>query len=331
MTAQRSLQDEAAQWVLRSEEPGWSEADQVQLDAWLAASTANKVAFWRLQHGWRAADRIGAIGAVADMPAPIISRFSFDWRRPIPAIAASLSFLLIVAVIVASGKLPVPFSPEPVRTIELARVETAIGGHKIVGLPDGSRVELNTATAIRAGVDKGRREVWLDSGEAYFDVAKDPARPFVVHAGSRMITVLGTKFSVRRAQGRVTIIVSEGRVRVDEVRGDTADRSATITTGNIAVAEGPTMLIADRSEDRVQEKMAWREGRLVFDGDTLGEAADEFNRYNRKQIVIADRDVAQMAIGGSFEAKNVDIFGRLLREAYGLKVTANEEKIYISR
>ena len=279
------IEEQAARWVLRAEEADWSESEQVALDAWLDEADAHKIAYWRLQHGWREADRIGAIGATAKMPSIFRLAFIRTHLRPLLAIAASMALFAIIGALISAGLLSGLVADRQRPAAEPARFATAVGGRKTVGLPDGSRVELNTATAIRAGISDRKREIWLESGEAYFDVAKNPAKPFVVHAGSRVITVLGTKFAVRRTGSTVTVLVSEGRVQVAEARATPSGRSATIGAGDIAVAEGPTMLIAAKAPDRVQEQMAWREGKLLFDGETLREVASEFNRYNRKQLI----------------------------------------------
>ncbi len=180
-----------------------------------------------------------------------------------------------------------------------------------------------------------RREVWLDRGEAYFEVAHAANRPFVVHAGSRTITVLGTKFSVRRDGNRVIVSVLEGRVRVDrsDVRGQDngeSASSATITGGDVALADGASTLVTASSAERVQHALSWREGMLMFDQSTLADAAAEFNRYNRRQIIIADPQTASIRIGGTFRATNVDVFVRLLREAYGLRIEVRGDEARIS-
>lgn len=196
-----------------------------------------------------------------------------------------------------------------------ATFNTPIGGRRTVPLSDGSKVEMNTATVLRTAVTDESREIWLDKGEAYFEVAHHKGRPFVVHAGSRTVTVLGTKFSVRRDGEKVTVSVVEGKVRVDDANAQ-AMPAAIITAGDVAIARGPSTLLTARSEERVENALAWRDGMLKFDQSSLGEAATEFNRYNRKRIEITDSETANIRIGGTFQASNVDAFVRLLRDAY---------------
>ena len=209
---------------------------------------------------------------------------------------------------------------------------TVRGERSIASLADGSRIELNTATQLRASVTDERREVWLDAGEAYFEVAEDRNRPFVVHAGNHRITVLGTKFSVRRAGADVRIAVAEGRVRIEAnaESGESANAAShTLTPGATATVRGPETLVTAGSAERVLNALRWREGMLSFDHITLGEAAEEFNRYNQRRIVITDPQTAATRIGGTFRADNIDGFVRLLEDIYGLRIERRADEVRI--
>lgn len=238
------------------------------------------------------------------------------------AIAASL--LLAVAI---GGAFLIPRFVHQSRVQE-ARFNTPVGGRKTVSLADGSRIELNTQSVVRTAINEKSRDVWLDSGEAYFEVRHRDGEPFVVHAGRRTITVLGTKFSVRRDEDRVTVNVIEGRVRVDDGPGRETS-AAIITAGDTAIARGGSTLIAPKSEERVESALAWRDGMLTFDLIPLSDVVAEFNRYNRRQLAV-DPSAAGIPIGGTFQASNVDAFARLLHDAYGLKIERDGERIRIS-
>lgn len=322
MSAAAEIEERAARWLIRREEAEWSEAEQAELDAWLEESMAHKAAYWRLEHYWREADRIGALGVGAQYEPADPYAPSLPWWKQAP-IAASL---LAAAGL---GLTMYEIWQEKPEVIADARFTTPVGGHRIVPLSDGSKIEMNTATLVRTAVAEESREVWLDRGEAYFDIAHREGSPFVVHAGSRTVTVLGTKFSVRRDGEKVTVSVVEGRVRVDDANGQTVP-TAIITAGDVAIARGPSTLLTARSEERVESGLAWRNGMLAFDQSTLGEAATEFNRYNRKRIEIIDPEVAKIRIGGTFRASNVDAFVLLLREAYGLSVETDASVVKIS-
>lgn len=321
MNRSAEIEIAAADWLRRREEPHWSVADQVALDAWLDQSMAHKAAYWRLEHGWRMADRIGALSPAVRSPTPRAEGVRWmPWHYG--ALAASLCAIVLAGMFWLHRPQPAP--------VAIARFDTRVGGHSVVPLADGSRIELNTGTRLRTEISGRSREVWLDRGEAYFEVAHLEGRSFVVHAGPRTVTVLGTKFSVRRDGDAVRVAVVEGRVRIDDSARGAAAASAIVTRGDIALARGASTLVTARSVERVEGDLAWREGRLTFDQTTLAAAAGEFNRYNRVQIAITDPTIAAIRIGGTFQAANVEAFVRLLQEAYGLKVTRNGDRIAIS-
>lgn len=317
------IEDRAARWLIRREETEWTEADQLELDAWLSESMAHKAAFWRLEHGWREADLIVALGG--DPPLAERGRPRWLQRRWVPAaIAASLIAVVGLGFGTISG-----FGPNSTTVVADARFDTPVGGRRLIPLPDGSTVEMNTQSVLRTEVTLKSRDVWLDHGEAYFEVAHVENRPFIVHAGAHRITVLGTKFSVRLDGGNVTVAVVEGKVRLDVSDGRKLP-PAFVTAGEVATADGGSTLLAPRSEESVENGLAWRSGMLSFDQATLAEVATEFNRYNRKQIEISDPAAANIRIGGTFQASNVDAFARLLRDAYGLRVETGDASIKIS-
>ena len=317
MTNAIQTEETAAQWLLRCEQPEWTAQNQAELDAWLDADAENKTAYWRLEYGWRKVDRIAALRS------PTIG--SHRGRRPLRH--GWRRFALIAASIAGAAACLVVFTTST-DFWKHKTYETDIGARETVSLNDGSTIELNTATVLRAAVDAKVRDVWLERGEAYFEVAHDPSRPFIVHAGDRTITVLGTKFSVWREGTRVNVSVVEGRVRVDDAQSRNAP--SIVTKGDVVLAQGASNLIAHKSAGEVDTTLSWRQGLLRFDQSTLADAAAEFNRYNRKRLVVTGANVAQMRIGGSFEPSNVDAFARLLRQAYGLKIEENGNEIKIS-
>jgi transmembrane sensor len=322
MSRAEKTRDAAAAWVLRRDGGDWSDRDQAALDAWLAESDGNKAAYWRLDHSWREADRIGSLGIAST--APVRSIQARRLWRPV-AMAASIALAVGIGAIrvaeddAATGSRAAPFA-------------TPLGAHRTIPLADGTDVELNTRSAIRASVTKAERRVWLDRGEAFFQVAHDPDHPFVIFAGAKRITVLGTKFSVRRDGARTTVSVLEGRVRIDDAGSpmDASANSTTITGGTLAVSDGASTIVTQGSRSRVEDALAWRSGMLKFDHVPLSDVAREFNRYNRRQIIVNDGAAAAIPIGGVFQASNIDAFARLLRDAYHLKITENSGQILIS-
>lgn len=320
MSKASNIETCAADWLLRTEEAGWSETDQAQLNSWLSESDAHKAAYWRLEAGWRSADRLAALRSDHDTAIPQ-SRQRLSWAWPI---AAS------VIVIFGIGSFSWWNSVPALQQVEKMHVATNIGKRKLVQLEDGSKIDLNTNSSIRTATSEEKRVVWLDSGEAYFDIAKRSGQKFIVYAGTKTITVLGTKFSVRRDGEKVSVVVEEGRVRVDDTTVSGSARSAVIEGGDVAVSRGLSTLITTASPEKIDDALAWREGMLNFDQRSLAEVAQEFNRYNQKKLVIGDADAAAIQIGGSFKASNVDAFVRLLRDAYRLNVDDSGASVTIS-
>lgn len=312
--------DRAAQWLIRQEEPGWSQRDEADFQAWLEEAPLHRVAYLRQRTGWRAADRIGSLGPIGEVP-PAPKRPLYRRWQPW-AVAASL------AAVVSAGSTFI--NRDGPRASPTEAFQTAIGVREKVVLADRSRIELNTATEMRAAVTASRREVWLDRGEAFFDIRRNERTPFVVHVGTRSVTVLGTKFGVRRDGANVTVSVLEGRVRVDDARDRKAIRSTTISAGDVAFVRDSATLVAVHAENRVENALVWREGLLNFDDTRLIDAVKEFNRYHRRQLVVAGDAVANMRIDGAFQTANVDAFTDLLRDAYGLRVTEEAGTIKIS-
>jgi transmembrane sensor len=204
-------------------------------------------------------------------------------------------------------------------------IVTEIGERSIVVLPDGSKVTLNTASAVRADYSGRERRVTLVRGEAFFDVAKDPTRPFVVSARSRQVVAVGTAFDVRLQDRQLRVTLVDGRVRVVEPSADAASASAgpelkrhpevTLEAGTALIARDDGADLTERLD--ADRATSWRTGRLVFDGDRLADVVAEMNRYSHEKLVIADASLENRKVSGVFEPANDWAFAKAL-EAYGI-------------
>jgi transmembrane sensor len=319
MSEAERIEREAAQWLSRRVEPQWSDDDQTELEQWLGQGYSHKAAYWRLEEGWERSGRIGALG-LGSPKSRSTGHGMFAWKQT--ALAAS------VAALVVFGASQIWLSSptfEPQREI----IATPVGARKVVPLNDGSSIELNTATELRAAVTPTKREVWLDKGEAYFDVLHSATVPFIIHAGPKTISVMGTQFSVRRNGDDVIVTVLSGRVRITDSKSPSESSTVSVAAGSVAMANPTATLVAQNSPEAVEAHLAWRDGRLIFRNDTLSEAAAEFNRYNERKMVVAGK-AAELKISGSFQASNEDGFARLLSNAYGLNVTVSEQEIRVT-
>jgi len=322
---------EAANWLMARENGPLTSEEQAAMDAWLSASEGNKAAYWRLEFGWEQADRAVALGqGSVEQIEETAPRHTPRWRLP-TAIAASLALVFMAQHFARNLSIFAPATDGGATETAEKSYATPLGGKRLVGLEDGSRIQLNTQSKVRTEMSVNRRQVWLDRGEAFFEVAHRKDQPFVVYAGDRRIMVLGTKFSVRRDGDKVVVSVLEGRVRVDEVKENRLIRSSVIVGGDIAMAEGAATLVTTRSEEKVESALSWRTGMLSFDEKPLPAIAAEFNRYNAKKLVLEGEVVSTIRITGTFPSDKPDAFARLLRDAYGLDVDDTANEIRVSR
>lgn len=235
---------------------------------------------------------------------------------------------------------------------------TAVGQQQSVVLADGSQVTLNTDTQIQVVYSGGYRRVHLLQGEALFTVAKQAARPFRVYAGNGRIEALGTAFSVYLNGAEVDVAVTEGRVSlaaaqpfgsaVRQLAPQAPDRRAKagstpdldddrmqslgiIAAGHLATihdvganaASGASALQGVRTvaPQELARRLAWREGIMVFSGETLQDVVNEFARYTTVSIEIPDAAVRQMRIGGRFPLGETQAMFAVLETNFNLRVT----------
>lgn len=312
MNSAADIEQQAAQWLLRRDADGWSSADQTAFDAWMGKSTAHRIAVIRLQTVWDKTARLRA--SSLDVPAIGVSvkpdsgsteRRRSPWPRwtwPI-ALAASLALIAI---------------PAYQRFVAADDYSTAIGGYQQFPLADGSRVDLNTASRLSVKYSDAERHVRLARGEAFFKVAKDRTRPFVVEAGDYRVIAVGTAFTVRLRGTEVDVVVSEGKVRIDgPTRAGVVPQPVFAMAGEEVRAAKAGAAVKPVSAEELDAVLSWREGLLVFEAKPLGEVAAEFNRYNSAQLVV-DPSAAQVTVDGSFRANNIDGFLRLLQQGFGV-------------
>jgi transmembrane sensor len=315
MTDAERIEEEASLWVVR-EDRGLSTAEQDALTHWLDASTAHRVAYLQLQKAWGRADRLAALRPPQPMREPRPDRGS---RLPrLAAMAAVLAICLGGAswyyyAVLAAGK----------------TYATGIGQHQAMRLADGTRIELNTDSRLLAEVNGADRTMRLEKGEAYFDVVHDAKRPFVVFAGNRKITDIGTKFSVRLDGEQVRVLVREGEVKVETLDGRPL-APAMADAGHRVVTQGSGLLVARLAPREVARELSWRSGVLVFDQETLAAAAEEFNRYNDKKMVVLGQ-ARDLHIAGRFRANNADVFASLIQAGMGVDVRDTGDEIIISK
>lgn len=316
----KAIRARAAEWILQQRtSESWTAEEQARLDAWLAQSPAHTIAYWRLDETWERTNRLAALKSPLSVAPEAAAR-----ANPWPFLMKIAAVFALVAALGVSGAY-LALKPST------KTYATAVGGHEAVKFADGTMIELNTDTIIRTRMTTESRTVWLDRGEAYFQVKHDIAHPFTVMIGGRRITDLGTKFVVRRQSENLHVAVVQGSVRVDAPNAFATKQTAMLTPGDIATATSQTLSVVHASEGAIGQELGWRRGMLVFHQATLASAAQEFNRYNLKKIVIADPVAARFTIGATFPVNDVEAFTRLAKQVFALRVEDKGSEFVISR
>lgn len=313
MTDHKKIEECAAEFLMRRAEPGWSLEDDERLRRWLAESHAHQAAFWRLEAAWERADVLASAPRVSTGSA---HRTTFRRYRSLAAVAASVMILFAIFY-TSSWSLIRP---------DRHRFATTIGESARVTLNDGTTIDVSSLTSFSSAFSSGAREVWLDDGDVYLDVAHEQ-RPFIIHSASIDVTVLGTKFLMGRRGENLNVGVIQGRVRVSS-SSSTDFRPIDLKKDDMVRAVGASATVIRNAPGAVENGMAWREGMLRFDEVPLGDAAKEFNRHNEIKLIVGE-DVATLPIGGAFRARNVDSFVRILHDVYELRIEREGNSIVI--
>jgi len=339
MTSGNDIAETAAAWLIRLEGQSTPQLwDEFQ--AWIETDRRHEAAFIRLRTAWTRCDRFKALrppdGRVdRDLLNQLGGNPSADSRDLAPdASFASLDapvnldrrrWLVAAGAVAALGAGPGLLAWLTTRRYRWTYYETGVGDSRKAMLPDQSSVVLNTDSRIRVRLASARRDTELLRGEALFTVSRDKLRPFYVKAAGSVVCAIGTAFSVRiRDDNGVEVMVSNGRVAIGTADHHTSlpvlEASAPYASaGDCVVFGSGSWVVKHESSGYIARKLAWTNGRISFDGETLAEAVHEFNRYNRRRLAIADPAIAQIRIGGLFEATDPESFAATLEKHFGVR------------
>ncbi|GGF74753.1 iron dicitrate transporter FecR [Azorhizobium oxalatiphilum] len=298
--AQKRRHEEAADWLLRNREAEGSPAAQAAFQLWLAQDPDNARVYAAAERLMGDASRaISSDSALRDFTVP-----SRSVAKPLLGVAllAGLAGVLFVAM------------DGPMRL--QADAMSGPGEMPVLTLADGSHVQLNTSSAIAYDMAGERRIVRLLRGQAYFEVARDPGRPFTVEADDARVTALGTAFDVRLGQTETEVTVTEHAVMVDFPDG--AHAGTRVTQGERAVFEDGVRAVAVSPSDPTTA-LAWRRGQLVMNGMPLSNVLEEVNRHFPGRIIIAGADLGRRRVSGTMNIRDTD--AALAFIEYALKVS----------
>lgn len=300
--------------------------------AWCAADPAHAEAFDQIERTRACARSLAAHPELLALRQETAARLAAQRARSAARksrVGAALGALALVALPLAGWYAAERQGPAPaVASAEARRFSTGIGQRLAMMLDDGSRLTLNTATAVRIAYTPGERHVILEHGQAWFEVAKGQSRPFRVTAGAHDVVAHGTAFDVRLEPDRTTVLLVEGKVTVGG--RDAGDRDAVAMAPNdLLVARGSAMTL--RHDGNTRQIEAWREGLVVFADTPLAEAAAELNRYAAHPLIVKDARAAALRISGAFRTGESATFAEALAESFPVRtVTRADGGIEIS-
>ena len=316
-TSQTTPEEAAAEWWVLLDKGPLSRREQRKFEAWLAESEEHRRAFEQMQNLWQSFNGVAETSA-----GNALLKSAFDeppvrrTRLPL-AIAASALLALLVGTFVFRNGLEMPgIGSEPSATataqtsIGPPEFTTAVGEQRDLRLADGTTVTLNTASNLRVDFSDTERRIELAAGQAYFDVAHDPERPFIVVAGDHTIRALGTAFDVRLDSGATQVLLFEGEIEVARLVSNI--NLAELPEKPVAVHAGEGLRIEAGNLTRLEhlnaeKELKWRAGLIVFDNEPLQFAAAEFNRYTHRTIV-ADASISDLRVSGVFRADKPENF-----------------------
>ncbi|MHC1547882.1 FecR family protein [Phyllobacterium sp. K27] len=295
--------DTAAHWVSRMDADNWSAEDEAELQTWLDGDPTRRGELARIQAIWFALEPLQDEPVHGhEVEKPIFRRRTF-----LAAMGGAIAASVVGGLYVFQAR----------------SYETELGEIRRVALTDGSVATINTVSRITVQMRKSVRHIRVDRGEAWFQVAKGPNRPFVVEAGDLNVRAVGTAFSVRRLDHGAEVMVTEGAV--ETWSGDTADQRVYLDAGNRAfISEDGTIHRQVAMAASIDRSLAWRTGKIILLGDSLGSAIAEFNRYNRRKLVLLNPRLGNEQLDGVFRIDDLDGFARTVGEILAVPIDTRD-------
>lgn len=347
----KAIEQAAADWLVQRE-AGLSVKQEAALARWLAADERHAASFRALERTWGGLDALAGSALAPELEAELdreLTEAMAEPRRIVRwpwwiggAVAAGLAICFAYFSWWRPLQASAPYAE---------RAATVVGEVRSLLLPDGSTVRLNTDSAVEILFTAGERRVRLNRGEAFFQVAKNPARPFVVFAAGVDVRAVGTEFDVRLHSSALEVTVAEGRVRVDHGgSGESLLDHAATPDGATPTHHAPLLVAGERvmipvevaakvlvktatrmnvASVEIQRSLAWQEGRLVFESATLADMVTEFNRYNAKRLVIETPELGDRRFGGTFVARDTNTFLELLRETRDVVTDEQPDRVVL--
>ncbi|MBU2881492.1 FecR domain-containing protein [Psychrosphaera sp. B3R10] len=388
-TNRSKINEEAAQWVLLLEDTSKLSNKQIEeLNNWVATSDIHRECIESMASSWGEMDLLAQVMVPQEIHKPSV--FLTMLTKLLLPVIAMLSLLtvamnqsknllrpivlapVLLCAIVFFSVINIQQANNPVNTV----ISTKVGESIHHQLPDGSSLWLNSSSKVQINYSENFRRINLFAGEAHFEVAKDPMRPFEVYADDRLVRAIGTAFTVHKLAERIEVLVSEGTVELaiidntlvvipDDYKAikiarnfedknlksssglaikDETNQPVTLkkklgklTAGqriSIPVKNDNLSAIDELDTSEVARFLSWKEGKLVFAGESLEEVIKEITRHTEVKIDVLDPQLKSMRIGGQFQVGETDTLFYVLESGFGIsvnKLDANHVQLNIKK
>jgi len=323
----RKLQ-EAADWIAAIER-GLTEEEERELAGWLSLSRANYQLFIELAELW---DNMEVLSRLSDLFPESQPARRYPSNRVLSGIAASVVVGIFLFAAVQMQDIAIQkFTP----VTDSRSYHTVIGEHATHQLADGSTITLNTNSRVRVSYTASERLLMLDRGEIHVKVAHDSDRPLSVAVGNKVVRAVGTEFNVEITEDQsIELVVTDGVVMVGVL--DASDEQISAETPQILsqpstiVGAGEAVLLSANDQntdsikpelierDEIAVKLSWREGNLIFRGESLEDAVYEVGRYTAVEFVFLDEETREVRVAGLFKAGDVEGLLAALRNHFNI-------------
>ncbi|TQV66981.1 DUF4974 domain-containing protein [Exilibacterium tricleocarpae] len=340
----QKINKEACAWIAKLHGAAPSRQEREDLRAWIAQSSAHQSEIRRVAKLWGELDVLTELAVAVEAPAK-----KARWN------VGGLSLLLHHRVLIgavgcaALGLMAILFIPfKSANPAQQVVYTTMVGEQQLITLDDGSTVLLNTNSQATVDYTSAARTIYLDRGQAHFDVTSNPARPFRVFADRGMVRAVGTAFSVYLKGTLMEVTVTEGAVELSAVDKPVVDSKTLFGTSTVAGVEKLVVVKAGQNvtfdqqvkaiesmetvdATAISRKLSWREGLLKFSGAPLHDVVEEISRYTDISIVILDPGIRDLRIGGLFSVGEVEKMFEALEFSFGVRVDRiNENLVHLA-
>ena len=347
---QEDIRAEAREWVIHfNRDVAPSKADIAALNAWAKQSPAHRAELHSAQQVWLEGDQLAELAV--PVKAPTARFFARSLSRVKQLLMPTGTRGFVTAMSLSAILIGATWYINTPAISGNGSYQTAIGEQRTLILKDKSRIQMDTNSKVRIAYSEGVREIYLEQGKAHFDVAKNPDRPFDVHAAGGLVRAVGTAFSVFINNAAVRVTVDEGRVnlaRVESAEENLLAQASTVPSstvssstarsqskpkdipnkvflsvdkGQSAVFDQHQQALTQLADNELSQELAWRRGLLIFIGEPLDQVVSEVSRYTATKIEISDPELGKLLIGGRFRTGELEALLDVLEAGFGVKIS----------